>query len=121
NAPGEQHPDVRLGSRWQRVDRCLRPCKHLLVGVGDAERDTRGRFAKTPLMRAEQKRTAAVGAKHLINAVAEEKSVIENRNDRILLSTDAAINVHDCRHADAPTGNSDGTVKSRIENLELRF
>ena len=58
-------------------------------------------------MPVEQERLAVVGPQRLVNAFAVEKSVIEHRNDRVLLIDDAAVDVHHRVHSHERTTTTD--------------
>ena len=94
----DEDADVRLAAVRRLAQpggahRLAAPRVHLFVGQRDGQRDHAGRVPQPPHVPIEEKRLAVVGAPRLVDALAVQKAVIEDRDDGVLLIEHAAVDV----------------------------
>ena len=93
DATGHEDPDVRFFVKGSGADGVAAPRIQLLVGQGDRQGNHAGRIAQPPHVPVEKKWLAVVRAPRLVDALAVQKSVIEDGDDSVLLVEHAAVDI----------------------------
>ena len=100
DAAGEQHADVGLpASKVRRRHRVADPRSQVGVGEWHVEDDHPGRIAQAADVTVVQERPAVIGPHRLVDPLAVEEAVIEDRHHGLALRGDAPVHVDRRRHA----------------------
>ena len=94
----DQQPDIRLAAAGRPepggAHRLVEARGDLIVAEGHRQVEHRGRRPQPAHVAVEEKRLAVVSAQRLVDSFAEQKPVVEDRNDRVRFVCDAAVDVH---------------------------
>ena len=98
DAARDDHPNGHFTTGVDAAHRLPDPGFEVGVGRRHLEREPVGGGAESGKMPVEQERLAVVGAQCLVHAVAIEKPVVEDRDDRLVAIGDDAVHVDRCLH-----------------------
>src|SRR4029078_7294710 len=94
NAASDNEPHLRFTPRIRRLNPPLHFAAKFFASPWQREKRAAGGIFEPIEMPVEEKKLSLVGAERIVNAVAEEKTMIEDRNGRVVRGGDRAVDIY---------------------------